>query len=109
MQRAEILRQVRFSSLGWQMAEFCQMRRYTAASASGFVSDTKVSSITCACEATKRKGRSDRYGASGRVGAFELLPLADGVSDVAGDSAAGQCTGGRAGERASAVAAWEQA
>jgi Kdo2-lipid IVA lauroyltransferase/acyltransferase len=73
--RKRILRGV-YIHLGWQLVEFCRMTRYTPENTRDWMR-TEGWNTTSEAQGP-RQGRADHYRAPGRVGAFELLPLADG-------------------------------
>ncbi len=86
VEREQILRR-EYRNLGWLLAEFCQMPKYTAESASRFIRYEGLENYLKARD--KGQGGAGADGAPGGVGAFELLSLADGDADGDGDSAAG--------------------
>ena len=85
-ERDAILRMV-YWNLGWQLAEFFKMPRYTADQASEFIRYEGLENYLTARDKGQGRARADR--ASGSVGAVEFLSLADGNADGDGDSAAG--------------------
>ena len=82
--RDEILRRL-YRNLGWLLAEFCQMPRYTPENTADFFATRGWSTIW---PRASGEGRADRNRPPGRMGAVELLPFADGLSDEYGDPAA---------------------
>ena len=68
-EREGILRGV-YRSLGWQLGEFCQMRRYTAERAWKFI---RYDGLEHYLAARAGQGRAGRDRAPGGVGAFELF------------------------------------
>ena len=75
--RKKILRRV-YIHLGWQLVEFCRMTRYTAENTREL--DAHRGSGALPRGAGPRQGRPHHHRAPGRMGAFQLLPLAHGPS-----------------------------
>ena len=66
------------TGLGWQLVEFCRMTRYTPENTRDWMRTEGLEQLFGGAGAGQ--GRVDGYGAPGRVGAFELLSLADGAT-----------------------------
>ena len=74
--RTKILRRV-YIHLGWQLVEFCRMTRYTRENMSNWMRTEGLEHYLAA--KARGKGVLIITGHLGRLGAVELLPLADGV------------------------------
>ncbi len=74
------------SQSGWQLAEFCQMPKYSVNGPAG-LSGMRAGELSEG--SGQGQGSAGADGASGGVGAVELLSLVDGDADGDGDSAAG--------------------
>ena len=66
------------SPSGWQLVEFCRMPRYTPRKHPALDAHRRPGALSG--RAKPRKGRAGAHRPSGRMGALQLLPLADGPS-----------------------------